>query len=139
MRLSHLGLAAALTLAAPAAALAMVNVGGGGGYYGGADYVGPTGITIGPYSTYAECNAMLQAEMAYDVAHQGAVVETVYPCKWRPPYAIANDEGFEVELAGGGSTGGDPGVVLEEYTRLRQRYNLDRFDAELKALHDRKR
>lgn len=140
MRLSRLTLAAALTLALPAAALAAPTTGSGGGYYGGADYVGPGGMTVGPYATYAECNAALQAGIAYHVANHGEVVETVYPCSYRPPYSIANpDVGFEVELGDGGSTGGDPGGVLADYTRLRQRFNIDRFDAEVEAVRQRKR
>lgn len=134
-------LASLLLTALAAPALAAPPVGSGGGYYGGADYVGNHGSTVGPYSTYAECHAALQSTLAYATSQHGWTIETVYPCSYTPPYGYAEME-YEWGLVvdGGGTPDGsyeEAEAVLADVTRLRGRYVLDRYEAEIGALYRR--
>jgi hypothetical protein len=129
-----------LALAGTAAVHAAPPIGSGGGYYGSADSVGPTGSVVGPYATYADCAAALQAAINNQVNNHGEVVESVHPCTYRPPFSgvlhglVGLDAVISIQSDTPGGSLDEATAVFEEVARIRQQYQSDRFDAEMAAL-----
>lgn len=137
-RLHSAILTAGLALACIATASAAPTIGSGGGYYGSADFVGPTGMVVGPYPTYAECYAAFQAALHNQVHNHGQVVQSISPCHYRPPFGYAQpyNEYYELAVSGndGASSAENAMELLREVTRIRAAYRVDEFDQALKAL-----
>src|SRR5688500_15769937 len=119
------GLAATVQAAPP--------IGSGGGYYGSAEYTNDSGSVVGPYSTYAQCNAALQAAITNAVNNFGYVVESVNYCSYRPPFTGVF-VGYS-ELVVGSTTPreslAEAFALLEEIALVRARYDADNYEAEL--------
>ena len=134
IRKLFLGLA--LTFGISVAAHAAPVIGTGGDYYGSAEYTNNSGSVVGPYSTYAACNAALQAAISNAVNNFGYVVESVNYCSYRPPFTGVF-LGY-TELAVGSTTPreslAEAFALLEEIAKIRIRYNADQYEADLRAV-----
>lgn len=128
-------LLAALALGCAGTALAAPPVGSGGGYYGSAWFDSGQGIVVGAYPTWYECNQFLQQGIQYRVSNWGWTVTELNGCAYRPPFGMAIE--FEKETALS-IVAPDPDGSLAEVERilaaierLRARYNVDAYEAEL--------
>jgi hypothetical protein len=132
----NLFLGIALMFGISAAAQAAPTIGSGGGYYGSAEYTNNSGSVVGPYSTYAQCNAALQAAISNAVNNFGYVVESVNYCSYRPPFTGVFI-GY-TELAVSSTTPreslAEAFALLEEIAQIRIRYNADQYEADLRAV-----
>lgn len=127
----------ALTLGISAAAHAAPPIGGGGGgYYGGAEFANSSaGATVGPYPTYAECNAALQAAIN-NAVNNGYVVEEIDYCFYRPPFTgvFVTYTGLAVQSTTPRESLAEALALLEEVAEVRARYSVDKYEAELRAI-----
>lgn len=114
-------------------ALAMPTVGQGGGYYGGAEFVGPTGMTVGPYPTYMQCDNALQAGLYNHTHNHGEQLESLTPCHYRPPYSVAHDHYYELQVVARdpGESGRVGTLLLDQVKRLREAYHMDDYERDL--------
>lgn len=126
-----------LVLGMSAVAHAVPPVGTGGGYYGSAWY-GPNqgGSVVGPYGSYAECTAALNAAIANAVNNFHYTVSSVNPCSYRPPFTgvLVGYSELVVDAATPGESMAEAVALLDEITQVRKRYNVDQYEAELRMV-----
>ena len=115
-------------------ALALPTPGQGGGYYGSAEFVGPTGMVVGPYPTYWECNAAFQAALHNHINNHGEQLESVTPCHYRPPFSVGHDHHYElmVEARDPGESEHVGNLLLDKATRLRDTYHVDDYERDMR-------
>ena len=126
----------ALVFGISAAAHAAPPIGTGGGYYGAASYTNNSGSVVGPYATYAECNAALQAAISNNVNNFGYTVDEVDYCFYRPPFTgtFVTYTGLNVQSTTPRESLAESFVLLEEVAQVRTRYSADQYEAELRAV-----
>jgi len=126
----------ALVFGISAATHAAPPISTGGGYYGAASYTNNSGSVVGPYATYAECNAALQAAISNAVNNFGYVVDEVDYCFYRPPFTgvFVTYTGLDVQSTTPRESLAEAFVLLEEVARIRTRYGADQYEAELRTV-----
>lgn len=121
------------------------NTGQGGGYHGGAKFTDASMIGVGPYPDFNSCDNALNSAINYAVTMQGKVLSLKGPCHYRSGYTFGEftdnhwhvtdfvvpinantpDESLEVSRA-----------IDQEINRLRDQYQIDGYEAGLKAIED---
>ena len=143
MTLIHtLSLGLALALAGTVGnARAEANVVGALVYYGSAEFADSNaGLTVGPYSTAAACEAALDAAIDNAVNNHNEEIESVSPCtpRWSFHGSLPELEAAPYELA---VLAGSPGesltvtrMLLDEVRRVRRAYRASEYEAALQAI-----
>lgn len=110
-------------------------------YYGSAEFADSNaGLTVGPYSTAAACEAALDAAIDNAVNNHNEEIESVVPCvgRWSFHGSFPALEAAPYELA---VLAGSPGesltvtrMLLKEVQRVRQAYRANDYEAALQAI-----
>lgn len=131
-------LLAALALGLATSAVAAPPVGTGGGYYGSAWFDSGQGIIVGAYPTWYECNQQLQSGIQYRVTNWGWTVTELNGCAYRPPFGtvIKFEKELAVRIEAPDAEGSlvEAERILRSIERLRARYDIDAYEAELAKL-----
>jgi len=134
IRKLFLGLA--LTFGISIAAHAAPVIGTGGGYYGSAWYTNNSGSVVGPYSTWAQCNAALQAALNNAVNNFGYTIATVHQCSYRPPFSgvFLEASGLVMQSTTSRESLTEANALLAEIAKVRARYYADQYEADLRSI-----
>lgn len=124
----------AAALATTGLAQAAETPGGTGAYYGGAWFNGNGGITVGPYPTWAECNAALQQALEYHYHYWGSTVATLTPCFWRLPWAAHYEGEYEIRADTPLGSLDEASAELDRVRAIRRQFNADAYEAALHRL-----
>lgn len=134
--LHTLGLGLGLALASIGSAQAAPVVGSGGGYFGTADYGNGAGSVVGPYTTWAACNAALQAAINNAVNNFGYTVTAIHPCSYTPPFSGVMHVWFELKVPADTprESGAVAATLLDEVRRLRETHRADAYESMIGGL-----
>lgn len=110
-------------------------------YYGSAEFTtGNAGLTVGPYSTVAECQAALDSAIDNAVNNQGYQIASVQPCigHWSISGGVPEMEAAPYTLAVLADSPGESGevvhVLLDEVAAARKAYAIDDYERTLEAI-----
>lgn len=127
----------ALLFGVSVAAHAAPPIGTGGGYYGTATYgSGQGGSVVGPYPTYAQCDAALNAAINNAVNNFGYTLTAVHYCFYRPPFTgvFLEYTGLVIQSPDPRESLAEATALLEEIGRVRARYDADQYEADLRMV-----
>lgn len=110
-------------------------------YYGSADFtLTGSGLVVGPYPSYSECDAALNAAIDNAVNNQGYQIADIQPCSghWAIHGGVTEMEAapYTLEVLAGtsGESGGVAHVLLEEVAAARKTFQIDQYEATLQAI-----
>lgn len=126
-------LAAAL-LAGSSLATAAPVPGSGGGYYGSAWFTNQSGIVVGAYPTWAECDYYFQQALTIRVQEWGYTVSELNPCSYKPPFGSIQFEielGIRVDPSSPVDSLDDSFRILGELKSVREQFRADEYEQAL--------
>lgn len=130
-------LAALALLLASTMAAAVPPSGSGGGYYGSAWFTNNQGIVVGGYATWWECDQAFQSALDLRVNNWGWTIQSVSPCSYTPPFAVAgpaHELSFAIDSSDPGTSLEDAERIIGKLRRLRETYMIDEYEADLRRI-----
>lgn len=131
------------TLLAGTASANQNNTGQGGGYHGGAKFNDGSMIGVGPYPDFGSCDAALNSAISSHATIHGLTLVLKGPCHYRSGFTFGefvdnhwHVTDFVVPIIADTPDGAMAmsRAIDEEIRRLREQYQIDDYEAGLKAI-----
>lgn len=112
-------------------------VGSGGGYFGTAWFTNGSGIVVGAYPTWAECNTAFQQSLQYRVDNWGWVVSEINHCSYTPPFGglqVQKETAIAIRSNDAAGSLAEAERIMRTVQSIRSRFNADAYEAALSGV-----